>query len=770
MGAENFTIEELGEAVRYAKIRGVRVYLALNTLFYEHELNAAYDTARRAAETGCDALILQDIGLAYRIFQNRHNFPCEIHASTQMSIYNPEGLQFLKKMGFDRCIAARELSVPEIAALCKEDGIEIEVFCHGALCMSVSGQCLLSSFIGGRSGNRGACAQPCRKKYALCRDGGGSAAPAYRLSPSDFASLPQMQELIKAGVHSLKIEGRLKSPAYVAMATKYYREAIDSFSRQAAFDTAEKLRDLQLLFGRGNFTAGYLLGKLPFSAITFRSAGRVGIPIGKIQSGLQKLRSPAGLPKNLVRFEFEANLDAPVNVGDGVTIYTETGELERIGGGTVNAVRNISNMRSVKITVAGSLERMRPGPYILALTEDKQLRDTAERTLQGEHKKIPVQLLFTAKRGEKPVLTVTDAQGNSVQAAGELPIEQAESAPVSEDRIRQQLVKFGDTPYIAQTVRIEIEPGLFFPLSVLNTLRRNCVCRLSALRAQERGTPENRMEPFRQFRCGTPSPMKGGISLFFFRKEDFWQYSPEALPKILLPYGDESVTYYIPLTLFYQTENRDYRKTAAQIAQLRKNGNCQVVAYFPWISLGTARQNVLQHLPEIIGNYPEIDGFLCENPGDFTQISMAAENAGRTPLVCCDHSFNAANVSALQFLGHNGANRAAITTEADPETAARMAAQSAAAVNPEIIVGGRIALMRSRHCYIDEGECNGKKEKCRTARFALQDEYGNRYPILPQREDCCSILLSDRPVLCTPEELKKIRRICPEATLRFQIG
>lgn len=303
MGAENFTLGELEEAVRYAHIRGVRVYLALNTILFENELDTAYDTAKAAVRIGVDALILQDLGLAAKICRNRQEFPCELHASTQMSIYNEAGLKFLKQMGFNRCITARELSVAELSRLCEIQIMDVEVFCHGALCMSLSGQCLLSSFIGGRSGNRGTCAQPCRKKYAL--DSGRVCTPyAYRLSPSDFAALPHIRALIQAGVHSLKIEGRLKSPAYVAIATRYYRQAIDDLHS----DISGKMRDLQLLFGRGDFTSGYLFGKIPFRDITFRSAGRLGVPVGTVKKFPVRLPVPKTMPRNLMRFRFYSSI------------------------------------------------------------------------------------------------------------------------------------------------------------------------------------------------------------------------------------------------------------------------------------------------------------------------------------------------------------------------------------------------------------------------------------------------------------------------------
>ena len=221
MGADNFTLQELEEAVGYAHIRGVRVYLAFNTIFFEDEIDEAYETAKKAAACGIDALILQDLGLLAKICENRPAVPCALHASTQMSIYNEEGLNFLKQFGFERCIAARELSIREIRALCEAKIMEVEVFCHGALCMSLSGQCLLSSALGGWSGNRGKCKQPCRRIY----DAAGRSG--FLLSPRDLYGVPLLPELRRIGVASLKIEGRLRSPDYVWKTVKAYRLLLD---------------------------------------------------------------------------------------------------------------------------------------------------------------------------------------------------------------------------------------------------------------------------------------------------------------------------------------------------------------------------------------------------------------------------------------------------------------------------------------------------------------------------------------------------------------
>lgn len=764
MGAENFTLAELEEAIRYAHIRGVRVYLALNTLLFENEIDAAYETAKNAVRIGVDALILQDLGLAAKICRNRNEFPCELHASTQMSIYNESGLNFLKQMGFDRCITARELSVAELTRLCAVQIMDVEVFCHGALCMSLSGQCLLSSFIGGRSGNRGTCAQPCRKKYAL-DSGRICTSYAYRLSPSDFAALPHIRALIQAGVHSLKIEGRLKSPAYVAIATRYYRQAIDDLRGD---DISGKMRDLQLLFGRGNFTSGYLFGKMPFRDITFRSAGRLGVPVGTVKEFPVKLPVPKTMPRNLIRFRFTVQFDSPetaMQAGAGITIYDiGTEEWNVVGGGTVNTVQYRNNSRCAEITVAGTLAAPGIGPYILSVTDDAQLRVAAENSLLGEHKKIQISMKFQAHVGEKPKLELEDALGNKCICTAAAPCAQAVKSPASEGEIRKQLSKLGETPYIAENIVIDAERGLFLPVSVLNTLRRDCTAQLSELRAKRRPVPVP--EPF--LPTQEAQPMTGGISLFFYHFEQFLSFQECALPEVLRPYRNEPRTYYIPLTAFYAGSASRFTQLEKKLTQLRSSCNCKIIAYFPYVSLGEALVNVKKELPGILDHFigTFLDGFLCENPGDLAFLrELQAIRANTSPLICCDYSFNAANCCALRLLGRSGVNRAALS----PEVAPDCIAGAASIVNPEVVVGGRIILMRSRHCYIDEGECCGKKLKCMQGKYALKDEYGCKFPILPQKEDCCSILLSHKPVAYSAVQVEKIRSACPEATLRVNV-
>ena len=244
--AGNFDAEELRRAVEYCHLRDVKVYQTINIVMFQHETDEAIDTIRQAAEAGVDAVLTQDLAIARMVRECAPSLP--IHASTQMSIHNIEGVRLCEELGFSRAVLARELTAGEIAAICAATPLEIEVFVHGALCMSVSGQCYLSSMIGGRSGNRGLCAQPCRLPFSA--DGGGE----YALSLKDLSLADRIGELTRMGVASLKIEGRMKRPEYVAAAVTAVRRAREG--EPVDFET------LRSVFSRSGFTKGYFDGKI----------------------------------------------------------------------------------------------------------------------------------------------------------------------------------------------------------------------------------------------------------------------------------------------------------------------------------------------------------------------------------------------------------------------------------------------------------------------------------------------------------------------------
>ena len=337
--ASNFDDDTLEKAINYAKIRGVKTNLTLNTLVKNSEITNAIEIAKKAYEFGIDAIIVQDFGLARYLIKN---FPgLAIHASTQMSVHNLDGVLELQKLGFSRVVLSRELSLKEIKYICENSNIEIECFVHGALCISYSGQCLFSSIVGGRSGNRGKCAQPCRLPYELLEENpsinnkteisshSNPIDKGYLLSPRDLCGLDKLPELVDAGVTCLKIEGRMKSPEYVATVTRIYRKYLDlieksqesvssnncNTNKQFAvqdnknfyIDEKDK-QDLLQVFNRGGFSTGHLTKEPNCNLIFPQKPNNMGIFLGEISN----------FNKNKGYITFTTN--STLHIGDKISI------------------------------------------------------------------------------------------------------------------------------------------------------------------------------------------------------------------------------------------------------------------------------------------------------------------------------------------------------------------------------------------------------------------------------------------------------------------
>lgn len=372
-GAGNFDEDEMRAAVEYAHVYGVKVHCAINTLIKETELDAAIKTAVCANQCGVDALIIQDIGFASYI---RKLLPdMELHASTQMTVTSLDGVKYLKKHGFSRVVLSRELSLSEIKYIAENTDAEIEVFVHGAICMSYSGQCLMSSVLGGRSGNRGRCAQPCRLPYELLENS-KPCAKGHLLSPKDMALINHLQELQEAGVTSLKIEGRLKSAEYVSAVVGVYRKYLDNPSKVSDDDMSELIN----AFSRSGFTDGYLTGRL----------------------GKQMMAH-----------------DNPANN-------------------------------------SGSI-----------FTADAKLRASGKFL-----KKIPVDVYMGLKKDDVIHLTAYTPDGICVVCDGQTLAETAINRPLDESRVSEQLKKMGDTPFIVNSLTIDIDDNISIPVKEINDVRR----------------------------------------------------------------------------------------------------------------------------------------------------------------------------------------------------------------------------------------------------------------------------------------------------------
>lgn len=466
--AANFDVNGLPELMGLMHRRGVRGYVALNTLVFPSELAALEAIVRRVVEAGTDAVIVQDLGLCELIRSISPDI--EIHASTQMSITSVEGVRLARELGCSRVILARELSLREIARLRPEAELPLEVFVHGALCVAYSGQCLTSEALGGRSANRGECAQACRMPYEIVCDGRDVdlGATQYLLSPQDLAAYDLVPRLIELGVASLKIEGRLKSPEYVANITSHYREAIETAmaGREVRF-TAESVRDMEMSFSRG-FSHGFLDG--PDHKILVRGdyAKKRGVRLGRVLS----------VAGDRVRVSAES----PVKPGDGVVFDGDARDDLPEQGGRIYEVA--TRRDSLELTFGRhdiDLRKLRPGQAVWK-TDDPALSRRLRRTFEGPPRRmVRIDVEVTARVGYPVALTGRTATDYTATVHASEPLSPAVRHPTGVEEIREQLGRLGGTGYELGSVTADLAGAPLVPRSLLNALRRELVERLDAL-------------------------------------------------------------------------------------------------------------------------------------------------------------------------------------------------------------------------------------------------------------------------------------------------
>lgn len=467
--AQNFTREDLKEALHYAHMYGVNVYITVNTLIKEDEMAAAIDYISFLQDIDVDALIIQDLGLLSVV---REMFPdMEVHASTQMHVHNPDGILCLKEQGVKRVVVPRETTIEEIQEYAKL-GVDLEVFVQGALCVSYSGQCLMSSVLFDRSGNRGACAQPCRMQYGLYRKENQQLIPVkskgdYLLSPKDLNTLQQLPALIDAGVVSFKIEGRMKRPEYVACMVSLYRQAIDAHLAHRKFQVrADMLEDMQKLFHRG-FTSGHIFHQKGSALMNPIRPNHMGVEIGKI----------IGIKKDKMRVKLSKELDQ----GDGIRILGDEDEGFRVNKIYKNGLL-VNHGEAGDIIELDRIYGVKEHASILktsAIHQLKQLQDS----YQGYQRRVCIQAEFHMKKEHQPILMVSDQQGNQVQITGSCMVEKALKTPLSKERLEAQLMKTKDTPYTFEDIQIQMDDDAIMPIKEINQMRRDALAALSEKRA-----------------------------------------------------------------------------------------------------------------------------------------------------------------------------------------------------------------------------------------------------------------------------------------------
>ncbi len=493
--AENFTEAELPDLMRWLHQRGVKGYITLNTLVFPKELAAAEAYLRTVIAAGVDAAIVQDVGICRLIRHLSPDFP--IHASTQMTITSAAGVAFAQQVGAQLVVLARECSLKDLHRIQRQldqtgVAMPLEVFVHGALCVAYSGQCLTSESLGGRSANRGECAQACRMTYDLLADGKrvDLGDRQYLLSPQDLSGLPVLSDLVRAGVSCLKIEGRLKTPEYVAGVTQTYRQALDRVVAEMgaaplpeksptltklgawpASDTvsAEDQYALEMAFSRGLYT-GWFQGIDNQSLVHGRFAKKRGVYLGEvsaIQNGQVVLVT-----------------DIPLQPGDGVVF--DTGHPDTDQGGRIYGV----TQRGPQTLLAFGhrdidLGRVVPGTQLWK-TSDPALEKALRQTYSNEQPRFqqPIQLRITGQAGEPLQVLATTPQGQTAQAQSEMPLVAAHSRPLTNEKLTQQFARLGNTPFRLSALTSEILGDVMLPVSELNRLRRALVEDLLAQRSQ----------------------------------------------------------------------------------------------------------------------------------------------------------------------------------------------------------------------------------------------------------------------------------------------
>lgn len=474
--AQNPTVGELCEIIDFAHIHEKKIYLTANTLLTEDELEGSfYAQIRPLYEAGLDAVIVQDFGVMDFV---REHFPdLAIHASTQMTLLTAEAANLLKPYGVTRIVPARELSIGEIARMREKTGMELEVFVHGALCYCYSGQCQMSQVIGGRSGNRGMCAQPCRLSYVAEElghtSGGQDSRKGYFLSPKDICTLGQVGALIQAGVDSFKIEGRMKKPAYAAFTSYLYRLYADAYLSGRTMDDAEVSRDVKRLadiYNRGGFSRGYLFESSKKNMIDIRRNGHFGVRVGEV-----------------------------VKVGPRTVDYRLTEEThshdvvefrDRTGRPVYEYTLKDGGRASETVTARykkGSALRVGQGVY---RTKNETLLQEISSIVQKGQKegKAKIKGVFTASFGHPVSLEVS--YGDTVCRVSGVCAEKATGRPVSAADIEKRLRKTADSEFEFESLDIRVPEGIFIPLGTIAALRRQAIEKLQKAICEKFHRPE----------------------------------------------------------------------------------------------------------------------------------------------------------------------------------------------------------------------------------------------------------------------------------------
>ena len=754
--ATNFSLEKLEKAIQYAKIRGVKTHLTLNTLVTDTEFESAMNVAKKAYEFGIDAIIVQDLGLAMALMRAFPDLP--IHGSTQMTVHNLNGALELQELGFRRVVLARELSVNEIDYICKNTNIEIETFIHGALCISYSGQCLFSSMLGGRSGNRGKCAGPCRLPFELLENN-KTINSGYLLSTRDLCGLEFIPDLIHAGVKSFKIEGRMKSPEYVATVTRIYRKYIDLAlsDNEYAIDEDDK-KELLQVFNRGMSSSGHLSNEANRNLVFKEKPNNMGLFLGKVQK------------YNTKKGYITVKLNEPISIGDTISLEKEQGTY------TISELMD-TNMKNIKYTEIGQtviIGRMKGniklGNQIYKMSS-KKLNTFAQNTFLKENRKVLLNCHIVIKENKPISITVTSASNIElykdlkIQYTSDIVPLKAKTRPMDKNTIISQFSKTGSTPYAFKTLDIELDYHVFIPkLSTLNDLRRTILQMVEeyAIETMTRTSSKiNKNMNVHEIEISKTTNTDTYISTDINKnqeqnKETFIQDShPVKKTKLslLLNILHKDFDYaqlhdienvYIPLKYFSM---KDYQEIL-HILDTKFN----VYIYMPTIIKSNYKNLLSNNIETTLSNY-HIKGFVISNICNIKLLHTLFADLNKDLELITNYTFNVYNSNTIKELKNLGICRYTISPELNRDMISALC--NCNTLPNELIVYGRTPLLNMNYCLLGETDkCYPTcKQRCITDNvYELKDRLHMKFRILPDNIQTVTTIFNSKITSIYPKE------------------
>ena len=685
--AENFTEAQLLNAIDYAHLHQRKFYLTVNTLLKDYEIEQLPEYLEPLYQRGLDAVIVQDMGVLNVV---RQYFPdMDIHASTQMTVTGVNGAQFLKENGAVRVVPAREISLEEVRNIKSVTGMEMECFVHGALCYCYSGQCLLSSLIGGRSGNRGQCAQPCRLPYTVDGEKG------YLLSLKDICTLDIIPDLIEAGIDSFKIEGRMKRPEYVAGVTSIYRKYVDLYLKnpQKPYLVDDKDKEMLMdLFNRGGFHTGYYKQKNGRNMITIQKPNHIGVKIGDVLS--QKGR--------------EVQMRALTDIAAGDLIEFKN-EAQRYTTGK-------SCKQGEVITILAPKGMRLPAGEVLYRVQSPELLNTLE-IMYSKGKVIEKLYGYISMEAGKAAKLVVCKDEYSVEVESEQQVEAASSRPLDEERIKKQLQKTGNTEFAFDMLDVELHGEVFLPMQQLNEMRRKALEELEK-KIQDsfhRKTAEKKV---------LQEEILDTASVKLSKKENKLSVlveTQEQLEAVLE--NDNSVA------CIYVDSNLDTTGLDAElwngISDRIHKKNIEVFLAMPRIFRNQTIEIFEQAYDSILTRY--FDGMLIRSMEEY-QFLKSKNYSGNIRL---DYNLYIMNRFAKQFWKKQGITYGTIPVELNKSEIVNLDSKQ-----DEMIVYGYIPAMVTAQCVTST--VHGCKKDCKIT--MLKDRYQNEFPVKNQCRDCYNVI------------------------------